>query len=76
MRTVSILKNGKGQTVRLPKDMEFQGVNILEIKKVGDTIVLRPVRPNWLSLTECERADADFLQERSDVISDEARFAL
>lgn len=76
MRTVSIFKNGKNQAVRLPKDMEFQGVNDLEIIKNGDTITLRPARPDWLSLAECQKVDADFLQERTDVLSDEGRFAL
>lgn len=76
MRTVSIFKNGKNQAVRLPKDMEFQGVNDLEIIKNGDTITLRPARPGWLSLAECQKVDADFLQERTDVVSDEERFAL
>jgi len=47
MRTISIFKNGKNQAVRLPKDMVFYGVNELEITKDGNTIILRPVRPNW-----------------------------
>ncbi|MGE6114261.1 type II toxin-antitoxin system VapB family antitoxin [Aeromonas salmonicida] len=76
MRTVSIFKNGKNQAVRLPKDMEFQGVNDLEIIRNGDTITLRPARPDWSSLAECQRVDADFLQERTDVIGDEGRFGL
>lgn len=76
MRTVSIFKNGKNQAVRLPKDMEFQGVNDLEIIKNGDTIILRPARPNWLSLAECQKVDDDFLQDRDNVINDEGRFSL
>lgn len=76
MRTVSIFKNGKNQAVRLPKDMEFQGVNDLEIIKNGDTITLRPARPGWLSLAECQKVEDDFLLERTDVVSDEERFAL
>ena len=75
METTVFLSN-RSQAVRLPKDMEFQGVNDLEIIKNGDTITLRPARPDWLSLAECQKVDADFLQERTDVISDEGRFAL
>jgi len=76
MRTISTFKNGKNQAVRLPKDMEFGGVNELEIIKDGDTIILRPVRPNWLSLKDvCTHAD-DFLLDSPDVISDEGRFEL
>jgi len=29
MRTVSIFKNGKNQAIRLPKDMEFNGLSEL-----------------------------------------------
>lgn len=74
MRTVAIFKNGKNQAVRLPKDMEYQGICDLEIIKNGDTITLRPARPDWLSLTECPKVDDDFLLERPDVIGDEGRF--
>ncbi len=74
MRTVSIFKNGKNQAVRLPKDLEFDGVNELEIYKEGDVITLRPVRPDWLSFASQEKADSDFMTEREDVITDEGRF--
>lgn len=74
MRTVSIFKNGKNQAVRLPTDMAYEGVGELEISREGDIITLRPVRPSWQSLSELPTADADFLQERPDVISDEGRF--
>jgi len=47
MSTISIFKNSKNQAVILPKDMEFYEVNELETIKDGDTIILRPVRPNW-----------------------------
>ena len=74
MRTVSIFKNGKNQAVRLPKEFEFDGVNELEIHKEGDVITLRPARPNWLSFGKQEKADADFMTDREDVIRDEGRF--
>ncbi|MGR5299431.1 type II toxin-antitoxin system VapB family antitoxin [Vibrio mediterranei] len=74
MRTVSIFKNGSNQAVRLPKEFEFDGVNELEIHKEGDVITLRPIRPDWLSFAEQEKADNDFMTQREDVISDEGRF--
>ncbi len=74
MRTVSIFKNAKNQAIRLPKDMEYQGVNELEIIKNGDEITLRPVRPNWISFAELEKADDDFMTEREDVVTNEGRF--
>ncbi|MGY2269137.1 type II toxin-antitoxin system VapB family antitoxin [Pseudomonas sp. SDO5561_S422] len=76
MRTVSIFKNGKNQAIRLPTDMAYDGVGELEITRNGDTITLRPVRPSWGSFAELPKADADFLEERPDIISDEGRFNL
>ncbi|WP_296264760.1 type II toxin-antitoxin system VapB family antitoxin [Pseudomonas sp. UBA6562] len=76
MRTVSIFKNGKNQTIRLPNDMAYEGVGELEITHIGDTITLRPVRSDWLSLSGLPNADKDFLQERAEVISDGGRFTL
>lgn len=74
MKTVSIFKNGKNQAVRLPKEMEFQGIKELAITKDGDVITLRPVRPDWLSFAEIEKADNDFMIEREDVLINEGRF--
>lgn len=70
MRTVSIFKNSRNQAIRIPKDMEFQGVVELEISKQGDTLVLRPARPSWASLAQVDAADADFLLERPAVVED------
>ena len=74
MRTVSFFTNGNNQAVRIPKDMQFSDVSKLEIMREGDTLILRPVRPDWLSFAEVEKADDDFLIERPDVVVDEGRF--
>ncbi len=74
-RTVSIFRNNRNQAIRLPKDFEFQGVTELTIERRGDTILLRPVRPDWLSFMDETHADADFLRERPDLI-EEGRFSL
>nr|WP_288358135.1 type II toxin-antitoxin system VapB family antitoxin [uncultured Pseudomonas sp.] len=76
MRTVSIFMKGRNQAVQLPLDMAFDGIAELEISKEGDVITLRPARPSWTSLTELPKADADFLNKRSPVASDEGRFTL
>lgn len=76
MRTVSIFKNGNNRAIRLPRDLDFEGVSELEIVREGDSIILRPVRPTWGSFLELEKADPDFMAERGDVVSDEGRFDL
>lgn len=70
MRTVSIFKNSRNQAIRIPRDMEFQGISELEIIRDGDTLILRPIRPSWSSLRDTPAADSDFLTEREDVIED------
>ncbi len=74
MRTVSIFKNGNNRAIRLPRDLDFDGVSELEIVREGDSIILRPVRPTWGSFAQLDRADPDFMVEREDVVSDEGRF--
>ncbi|HGW5540860.1 TPA: type II toxin-antitoxin system VapB family antitoxin [Pseudomonas aeruginosa] len=73
MSTVSIFMNGRNQAIRIPRDMEYQGVSELEIIRDGETLILRPVRPSWGSLRDVVTADNDFLTERQDVI-EEGRF--
>ncbi|MEX5594265.1 type II toxin-antitoxin system VapB family antitoxin [Pseudomonas orientalis] len=68
MSTVSIIESGEGQTIHLPADMAYDGVDELEILREGDTIILRPVRPSWLTLVDLPKVDEVFLQERKDVI--------
>jgi antitoxin VapB len=70
---VSIFRNNSNQAIRIPRDMEFQGVTELEILREGDALILRPARPSWGSLRDVPAADNDFLAERQDVI-DENRF--
>jgi len=75
MRTVAIFKNSHNQAIRIPQDMAFHGVLKLEIRKDGDTLILRPVRPSWRTLQNLQLADDDFLAERQDVV-EENRFDL
>lgn len=71
MRTVSVFRNGNNRAIRLPRDLDFDGVNELEIIREGDTLILRPVKPSWSSFRQEEKADADFMAERENVVSDE-----
>lgn len=70
MRTAALFKNGKNQAVRLPKEFEFDGITEVEITKEGESIVLTPKRKSWVSFSDVEQADDDFLVERPDVLDD------
>lgn len=76
MRTVSIFKNGNNRAIHLPRDLDFERVRELEIVREGDSIILRPVQPNWGSFAQLEKADPDFMAKRENVVSDEGRFDL
>ena len=60
----------------MPKDMDFPGVNELEIIQEGNSIILRPVLPDWSSFAECVKADGGFMEEKEDVVGDDGRFEL
>ncbi|ELF4899946.1 AbrB/MazE/SpoVT family DNA-binding domain-containing protein [Salmonella enterica] len=70
MRTVSIFKNGNNRAIRLPRDLDFEGVSELEIVREGNSIILCPV------FARLEKSDPDFMAEREDVVTDEGRFNL
>ncbi|EOV9567730.1 type II toxin-antitoxin system VapB family antitoxin [Cronobacter sakazakii] len=69
-KIVSIFTNGNNRAIRIPREMDFEGVSELEIQREGDTLILKPVRPTWSSLKEEAKADPDFLQDRPNVIDD------
>lgn len=48
--TVSLFENGWNQIVRLPKELEFSGLNEVEVRKEVDLIILTPVCNSWKSL--------------------------
>lgn len=50
-------KNNANQTIRIPKDMQVEGVTELEIRREGSTILLRPVRANWTSFANEAKAE-------------------
>lgn len=51
-----LFKNGQSQAVRLPKQFRFDG-KAVSIQKIGDSVVLSPIKDNWDSFFE---AAADF----------------
>lgn len=68
MHTAKIFMNGRSQAVRIPKDFAFEGVSELTIRKVGEKLILEPIRKSWLTLNEeSEPVGDDFLTERPDI---------
>lgn len=46
MQTAKLFANGRSQAVRLPKEFRFEGTEV-QIEKVGDAVVLRPLKRTW-----------------------------
>lgn len=63
MNTAKIFKNGRSQAVRLPKDFRFDGDEVY-IHKVGNAVVLLPIRHSWDTLFQSlDKFSDDFMQE-------------
>jgi antitoxin VapB len=69
-RKAKLFMNNRNQAVRLPKDFEFKGVSEVIIRKEGSSLVLTPARKSWTSYESVEKADDDFLLERSELMED------
>ncbi|GMR21533.1 MAG: type II toxin-antitoxin system VapB family antitoxin [Gammaproteobacteria bacterium] len=60
--------NGRSQAVRIPKALEFTGIDEVSIRKEGDALVITPARKNWVSFTALPKADDDFMQDRPELL--------
>lgn len=46
-RRASLFRNGRNQAVRIPREWEIEGTEVL-VRKEGDRLILTPVRKNRL----------------------------
>ena len=46
MQSAKLFINGRSQAVRLPKELQFSGKDVL-IQKVGDAVILLPHDKSW-----------------------------
>jgi antitoxin VapB len=46
-RHASLFRNGRNQAVRIPREFEMEGSEVL-IRKEGDSLILTPIRRNKL----------------------------
>jgi antitoxin VapB len=46
-RHASLFRNGRNQAVRIPRELELEGTEVL-IRKEGDRLILTPIRKNRL----------------------------
>jgi antitoxin VapB len=46
MQTAKLFLNGRSQAVRLPKEYNFKGKDVI-VQKVGDAVILLPHNKSW-----------------------------
>lgn len=66
MQTAKLFINGRSQAVRLPKEYQFSGNDVL-IQKVGDAVILMPHEKSWeVFLHGLQSFSDDFMTEGRD----------
>jgi len=70
MATALLFTNGKSQAVRIPKELEFEDVSEVDIRRENGSIILTPKRKTWRSFSKVDKVDPDFMLDRANVIED------
>lgn len=73
MQSAKLFMNGRSQAVRLPKEFQFNGEDVL-IQKVGDAVILLPHEKSWeVFLHGLNGFSDDFLSEGREQGSEQER---
>lgn len=65
-KKAKLFQNGGSQAVRLPAEYRFEGDEV-QVEKVGNTLVLRPVKSSWKEFfANPAKAPDDFMEDRGD----------
>ncbi len=63
MKTAKVVKSGNSQAVRSPKEFHLEGDEV-EIRKHGESLVLRPTRRTWATLIDSlTKFTDDFMEQ-------------
>ena len=67
--TAKLFLNGRSQAVRIPKEFAFEGIDEVSVRKVGEKLILEPVRKTWTSFADEPDVPGDgFMAERPDLL--------
>ena len=66
--TAKLFTNGRSQAVRIPKDFAFEGIDEVSVRKVGDKLILEPIRKSWTSFADEGVIGPDFMAERFELL--------
>jgi len=71
--TARLFTNGRSQAVRIPRALEFEGVEEVAIRREGDRLIIEPAKKSWLTMPDPPEEDT-FCMERLDFDADRVRF--
>lgn len=73
MHTAKIFMNGRSQAVRLPKEYQFAGDDII-IQKLGDAVLLIPREKAWETFLDgLNTFSSDFMEDGREQGEDQER---
>ena len=64
MKTAKVFKSGNSQAVRIPKEFHLEGGEV-EIRKQGESLILRPRKRSWAALIESVTKFTDDFMEQA-----------
>ena len=73
MQKAKIFMNGSSQAVRLPKEFRFEDDEVA-ITRLGNAIVLQPIKKTWLDIYHEMHEIPSFLDDREDTPPQEREF--
>jgi antitoxin VapB len=73
MQTAKIFQNGRSQAVRIPKEFQFDGTEVI-IQKHGDAVILVPHEKAWAVFLEgLNGFSSDFMADGREQGQDQER---
>lgn len=73
MQTAKIFQNGRSQAVRIPKEFQFNGTEVI-IQKHGDAVILVPHEKAWAVFLEgLNGFSSDFMADGREQGQDQER---
>jgi len=75
MKRAKLFRNGQSQAVRLPRELQFEGTEVMA-KRVGNYVVLIPMKNSWDGLIQSlDMFSADFMLDREQTNAQQTREA-
>ena len=75
MKRAKLFKNGQSLAVRLPREFQFEGTEVMA-KRVGNYVVLIPMKNSWISpIQSLDMFSADFMLDREQPNAQQTREA-